>query len=97
MKHEWKDFLQNAGAEFENDCVATFGNPERERRITHTGDLFCDQSHFGIIAAYGEDAAEFLQAQFTNDIRAECCAISASSDAKRPITWCCRTSCWKPH
>ncbi|MGD8933678.1 MAG: folate-binding protein YgfZ [Gammaproteobacteria bacterium] len=68
MKHEWKEFLQNAGAEFEDDCVATFGNPERERRITHTGDLFCDLSHFGIIAAYGDDAAEFLQAQFTNDI-----------------------------
>ena len=68
MKHEWKEFLQNAGAEFEDDCVATFGNPERERRIIHTGDLFCDLSHFGIIAAYGDDAAEFLQAQFTNDI-----------------------------
>ena len=68
MKHEWKDFLQNAGAEFEDDCVATFGNPERERRIAHTGDLFCDLSHFGIIAAYGEDVVEFLQSQFTNDI-----------------------------
>ncbi len=68
MKSEWKDFLRNAGAEFEHDCVATFGNPDRERKIAHTGDLFCDLSHFGIIAAYGEDAAEFLQAQFTNDI-----------------------------
>jgi len=68
MKHEWKDFLQNAGAEFEDDCVASFGNPERERRIAHTGELFCDLSHFGIIAAYGEDAVEFLQGQFTNDI-----------------------------
>ena len=68
MKHEWKEFLQNAGAEFEDDTVASFGNPERERRIAHTGDLFCDLSHFGIIAAYGEDASEFLQAQFTNDI-----------------------------
>ena len=69
MKHEWKEFLQNAGAEFDQDCVATFGNPERERRIAHTGDLFCDLSHFGIISAYGEDAVEFLQAQFTNDIK----------------------------
>jgi folate-binding protein YgfZ len=68
MKSEWKEFLQNAGAEFDDECVATFGNPERERRIAHTGELFCDLSHFGIIAAYGEDAAEFLQAQFTNDI-----------------------------
>ena len=69
MKSEWKDFLQNAGAEFIDDCIETFGNPERERRIAHTGDLFCDLSHFGIIAAYGEDATEFLQAQFTNDIK----------------------------
>ena len=68
MKLEWKEFLQNAGAEFDEDCVANFGNPERERRIAHTGELFCDLSHFGIIAAYGEDATEFLQAQFTNDI-----------------------------
>ncbi|MGB5600849.1 MAG: folate-binding protein YgfZ [Gammaproteobacteria bacterium] len=68
MKHEWKEFLQKAGAEYENDCVASFGNPERERRIVHTGDLFCDLSHFGIIAAYGDDASVFLQAQFTNDI-----------------------------
>ncbi|NNL07380.1 MAG: folate-binding protein YgfZ [Gammaproteobacteria bacterium] len=68
MKSEWKEFLQNAGAEFQNDCVDSFGNPERERRIAHTGDLFCDLSHFGIISAYGDDAAEFLQAQFTNDI-----------------------------
>ena len=68
MKHEWKDFLQNSGAEFENDCIASFGNPERERRIAHTGELFCDLSHFGIIAAYGDDASAFLQGQFTNDI-----------------------------
>jgi folate-binding protein YgfZ len=68
MKQEWKDFLQNSGAEFEDDCVATFGNPERERRIAHTGDLFCDLSHFGIISAYGEDTGEFLQSQFTNDV-----------------------------
>ena len=70
MKQEWKEFLQNAGAEFdiEETCVETFGNPERERRIIHTGELFCDLSHFGLIAAYGEDATEFLQGQFTNDI-----------------------------
>ena len=68
MKQEWKEFLQHSGAEFEDDCVATFGNPERERRIAHTGDLFCDLSHFGIISAYGEDTVEFLQSQFTNDV-----------------------------
>ena len=70
MKQEWKEFLQNAGAEFDTEetCVETFGNPERERKIVHTGELFCDLSHYGLIAAYGEDATEFLQGQFTNDI-----------------------------
>ena len=113
MKSEWKDFLRNAGAEFVDDCIETFGNPERERRIAHTGDLFCDLSHFGIIAAYGEDATEFLQAQFTNDIkqvdeahsqlsalcspRVECCATSAYSGVNRLITWYCPTSCLKQY
>ena len=68
MKQEWKKFIENAGAEFDGDCVSTFGNPDRERKIAHTGDLFCDLSHFGVISAHGDDAAEFLQAQLTNDI-----------------------------
>ena len=69
MKPEWKEFLADAGAEFDDGCVATFGNPERERRMTTTGLVFCDLSHFGMIAAYGADAESFLQNQLTNDVR----------------------------
>jgi folate-binding protein YgfZ len=68
MKPEWKDFLINAGAEFSDTKVESFGNPERERQIVHSGDTICDLSHYGLIAAYGEDAETFLQGQFTNDI-----------------------------
>ena len=69
MKTEWQNFLQDAGAEIENNRVISFGNPEREQRVLHSGLIICDLSHFGLIAAYGEDAADFLQGQLTNDIR----------------------------
>lgn len=70
MKPEWKAFLQNDGAEFsDGDSVASFGNPERERRVTTSGNVICDLSHYGLIAIYGEDAPSFLQSQFSNDIQ----------------------------
>ena len=69
MRPEWKHFLSDNGAEFEDERVLSFGNPERERRITTAGEVFCDLSHFGLISAHGEDAASFLQAQFSNDVR----------------------------
>jgi len=68
MKPEWKDFLIDVGAEFSNAAVDSFGNPEQERQIAHSGEILCDLSHYGLIAAYGEDAESFLQGQFTNDI-----------------------------
>ncbi|HDP89381.1 MAG TPA: folate-binding protein [Thioalkalivibrio sp.] len=68
MKPEWKDFLADAGAEFDDGRVTTYGNPDRERRVTTSGNVFCDLSHFGMIAAYGDDAETFLQNQLTNDV-----------------------------
>ncbi len=69
MRPDWKSFLGDNGAEFDDERVISFGNPERERRITTTSDVFCDLSHFGLIAAHGEDAETFLQGQFSNDVR----------------------------
>lgn len=70
MKPEWKAFLQNDGAEFSDDgSVASFGNPERERRVTTSGNVICDLSHYGLIAIYGDDAPSFLQSQFSNDVQ----------------------------
>jgi len=69
MKPEWLEFLKNAGAEIENNQVASFGNLEREHRMIHTGLVICDLSHQGLISVDGEDAADFLQGQLTNDIR----------------------------
>lgn len=68
MKQEWKAFLANAGAEFENDRVTHFGNPERERRAALGGLVFADLEYQGVIAVHGPDAGGFLQSQLSNDI-----------------------------
>ncbi len=68
MKPEWKEFLINAGAEFDDGRVVTFGNPEREKRMSTTGSILCDLSHMGLISAYGDDAETFLQGQSSNDV-----------------------------
>ncbi len=69
MIPDWKSFLEHAGAEFDEHGVAHFGNLRRELSVALTGNVFADLSHYGLISAHGEDAAEFLLGQFTNDLR----------------------------
>jgi len=68
MINDWKTFLQKAGAEFDAAGVANYGNLRRELSVAITGNVFADLSHFGLIAIHGEDAGEFMQGQFTNDV-----------------------------
>ncbi|MBK1673794.1 glycine cleavage system protein T [Ectothiorhodospira shaposhnikovii] len=82
MKPEWKAFLLDAGAEMDNDRVSHYGNPERERSVAVTGDVICDLSHQGLISAHGEEAAAFLQGQFTCDVG------EVNSGHSRPGAWC---------
>jgi tRNA-modifying protein YgfZ len=70
MKAEWKEFLTSAGAELGDDGrVLSFGNPEREYKVALTGNVFADLSHYSLVAVHGEDARDFLQGQFSNDLR----------------------------
>lgn len=69
MKAEWQSFLENAGAEIDERRVISFGNIPREQRMIQTGLIMCDLSHQGLISVSGDDAADFLQGQLTNDIR----------------------------
>jgi folate-binding protein YgfZ len=68
MKSDWKAFLEDAGAEFDADRVAHFGNPEQEREVALSGLVFADLEYQGVIAVHGSDAATFLQSQLSNDI-----------------------------
>ena len=68
MKTDWKDFLVDAGAEYEDELVAHYGNPEQEQEIVSSGLVFSDLGHLGVIAAHGTDVESFLQNQLSNDI-----------------------------
>lgn len=69
MNTEWNNFLEQAGAARAVDRVAHFGQPETELGAALAGDVRCDLSHLGLIAARGPDAETFLQGQLTCDVR----------------------------
>jgi len=72
MINDWHDFLTNNGAEFSESTphrIETYGNPKREQHLVLNGNSLCDLTHYGLIAAKGEEAESFLQNQLTNDIR----------------------------
>ncbi len=68
MKLNWKNFLVDAGAEMDGDCVRDFGNPAREARAALGGTVFANLGFMGVIAVHGADAGSFLQSQLSNDI-----------------------------
>lgn len=70
MKDKWKEYLErDAGAIFDEIAVAHFGNPERESRVSNVGNTLMDVSQFGLIAIHGDDAVNFMQNLFCNDVR----------------------------
>lgn len=68
MKTRWHDFLKTMGAEYDNDDLVHFGNPERERRASDNGLVIADLSHINLVKVSGADAVSFLQGQLTNNI-----------------------------
>lgn len=69
MNAEWKAFLERVGAVSADEPTAHFGYPDLELRAALAGDLCCNLSHVGLIAARGLDAEAFLQGQLTCDVR----------------------------
>lgn len=67
MKAEWKEFLENRGAEFDGNGITGFGNSKRETQMVYSGDVMVDLSHFGLVSAHGDDSESFLQGQVTCD------------------------------
>jgi tRNA-modifying protein YgfZ len=74
MNSSWHDFLRAQGAAIERAVnerarVAHFGRPEEELHAAKNANVLCDLSHWGVIRFSGSDAQNFLQGQFTNDVR----------------------------
>lgn len=70
MNAEWKTFLKEQGAEFNTpDEITTFGNAELERYLIKHGPVLVSMAQQALIKVSGEDAFEFLQGQFSNDLK----------------------------
>jgi len=69
MNVHWQNFLRHYGALIEGDRVTRYVGTDMENQSPVSRDVMVDLSHWGVIAATGPDAADFLQGQFTNDIR----------------------------
>jgi len=82
MLKDWKAFLTEKGAKFEDQHLVSFDNPESENSLLAQGSVLCDLSNFGIIKVSGEDAENFLQNQLTNDIR------NVTESQHQSSAWC---------
>lgn len=79
---QWQQYLQQNGAQFEDNVVLHFGSPEQERQAALQGDILTDLSYFGIIKVSGSDAAKFLQGQLTNDV------LQVNANQSQLTAWC---------
>lgn len=68
MQSDWQAHLEKYKANIEEQKVVDFGQAAQELKAIN-GDIICDLSHYGLISAEGPDASDFLQAQFSNDVR----------------------------
>ena len=69
MNIEWQQHLQNVKAKIDNGVVTGFTDAQAELHAAAGNHVLADLSHLGLISASGEDATDFLQGQFSNDIK----------------------------
>ncbi len=70
MGNTWHDFLVQQSAIFADGGLHHFGDAQQEAVIAYTQDIRSALTPLGMIQVEGADAGEFLQNQFTNDIKA---------------------------
>lgn len=85
MREDWKAFLQDVGAEFDDQVpyrVRDYGAPQDELHLVRNGLVIADLSHNALIGVHDAEAATFLQGQFTNDIQ------QVSETHSQRSAWC---------
>ena len=68
MNPDWQNFLEQQGAHIEHSRVIHFDDPDKECAATGARHIIADLSQYGLIRASGEEARDFLQNQFSNDV-----------------------------
>jgi len=68
MSERWHDFLESEGLSTGPDGHTRTDGENVDAFQKLSGDTLCDLNYMAMVEAQGEDAAEFLQNQLTNDI-----------------------------
>ncbi|NNG14695.1 MAG: folate-binding protein, partial [Gammaproteobacteria bacterium] len=69
MHNEWISFLQDQQAIIDEQGRLSFASGSDETRAVSEASIIADLSPLGVIRVTGEDATDFLQGQFSNDIQ----------------------------
>ena len=69
MNTDWKNYLQDKGAELTEDGAFRFNEAATDNQKAMDTDIICDLSQFSTLVVAGEDAVDFMQGQFTNDVQ----------------------------
>jgi folate-binding protein YgfZ len=69
MNKDWNDFLIENGAKINQQNTLYFGDEANDNQKAENTDILCDLSQFSTVVVAGGDAAEFMQGQFTNDVK----------------------------
>jgi len=70
MHPDWQNFLENEGAIIKGDKLLSFTNANHTDKPGQSlNNIIIDLSHLNIIEVTGEDATDFLNGQFTTNIK----------------------------
>lgn len=69
MNNDWKNYLLDKAEGFTENTGFRFSDEAENNFKADNNDIICDLSQFSTIVVAGEDAADFMQGQFTNDIK----------------------------
>ena len=69
MNKDWNDFLLSRQARIADQQVTGFGDPDAESQALTGNAIMADLSHLTLFKVEGADSVNFLQGQFTNDIK----------------------------
>jgi folate-binding protein YgfZ len=68
MNNDWKNYLLGKGAQLTEEDAFRFDEDAADNLKAETTDIICDLSQFSTLVVAGDDATDFMQGQFTNDI-----------------------------
>jgi len=68
MNNDWKNYLLSKGAQLTEDASFRIDESKADNRKCEDTDIICDLSQYSTLVVAGDDAIDFMQGQFTNDV-----------------------------